>query len=228
MTVKDWSVRLAPALLLALPLSWFSPALTAQETAALPYRVIYRQLQVLQDLDRLDKLFQSVRFASNSGDVAPTDIRLTIVDGSKTYEFTPDANGNVELPLRADWNEANLMLQTNQPRGSLSVRFSLAARPITATRLRYRDLMTIRRQFEQAFAGLAGSMGETAPPVAGLVIRFKPSATAGVVILAASGRQDHEADGEGVVRLPEDPALWAENPEVVLDSLPEAVAPWRK
>jgi hypothetical protein len=224
--MKSRSVHLVPALLAALPLAWFSMALTAQETAAIPYRVVYQQLQTLRSLDHLGKLFHRVSFSSSSEDVAPTDIRLSIEDGSGKHEFTPDINGDVELPLRADWSDADLMLHTNQPRGSLSMRFSIAARPLTGTRLRYRDLMDIRRQFEQAFTGLAKAMGETPPRIAGLEIRFKPPATAGLVILADSGRQAHHADGDGVVRLSEEPVLWAEDPEVVLDSVPEAVTPW--
>jgi hypothetical protein len=224
--MKDRYVRLVVALLMALPLAWFSAALRAEETASLPYRVVYQQLQTLKDLDRLDKLFHTVGFESTLEGVAPPDIRITIEDSSRKHEFTPDANGDLDLPLRDDWSEANLTLHTNQPRGSLSIRFGVAARPLASTRLRYRDLMEIRRQFEQAFAGLARAANETAPRIAGLEIRFKPSATAGIAILAAGGRQVHEADGEGVVRLSEEPVLWEENPETVLDSMPEAVTPW--
>jgi hypothetical protein len=224
--MKDRYAHLIRALLVAVPLSWFSATLLAQETASLPYRVVYRQLKTLEELEKLDKLFHSVRFESSLEGVAPTDIRISLEDGSQTFAFTPDVNGNVELPLRADWNEADLVLHTNQPKGSLAIRFGFAARPLAGTQLRYRDLMEIRRQFEQALAGLAGSVNAPAPSVKGLEIRFKPAPDAAVVVLGSGGRQVHRADGRGLVRLSEDPALWEENPETVLAQLPEAVGPW--
>lgn len=220
------SAHLTGVLLVAASLTGFSTASQAQETAALPYRVVYQQLQLLQGLDRFDKLQHGMSFFSTSDDVPPTDIRITLDDGAKHYEFTPAPDGSLDLPMRADWNEADLVLHTNQPRGSLSMRFGIAARPLAATQLRYRDLMEIRRQYEEAFADLARVANETAPHVVGLTLRFKPSGAAGLVILAAAGRQVHAADAEGVVQLTEEPALWAENPETVLDSVPEDVLPW--
>jgi hypothetical protein len=223
--MNDRPVRWVLALLVTMPLLGFSAALEAQETAALPYRVFYRQLQLMQDLGRLDKLVHNIGIESTAAGVAPTDIRLTIDDGVKTYEFKPDAQGHVELPLRADWNEADLVLHTNQPRGTLALRFGFGARPLAATRMRYRDLMDIRRQFQQAFAGLAGIMGETTPNVAGLELHFEPSSHAGVAVLAAAGRQVYPADADGVVELAEDATLWEENPEIVLDAVPKAIVP---
>lgn len=224
--MNDRYAHLIRALLVAVPLSWFSATLLAQEMASLPYRVVDQQLKNLKDLEKLDKLFHSVRFESSLEGVAPTDIHISLDDGSRTYEFTPDADGNVELPLRADWNEANLMLHANQPKGSLAIQFGFAARPLAGTQIRYRDLMEIRRQFEQAWAGLAGTVNAPVPGVRGLEIRFKPASAATVVVLASGGRQVHRADGKGIVRLPEDPILWEENPEAVLAQLPEAIGPW--
>jgi hypothetical protein len=221
--MQHGSTHLPGVLLVAVSLACFSAAPGAQETASLPYRVVYQQLQTL---DRLDKLQHVVTVNSTSSDVAPTDIRITIDDSTKRFEFTPDASGSVDLPIRADWNDADLELKTNQPKGSLAIRFSVGARPLASTHLRYRDLMEIRRQFEQAFAMLARTVNEVPPRMAGIEIRFNPSAKAGVVILAAGGRQVHEADGEGIVRLPEEAALWAENPDTVLEAMPELVAPW--
>jgi len=224
-TMNERFVRLVSPLLAAMPLLGFAPALAAQETAAIPYRIFYSQLQRMQDPGHLDKLAHNAGVESAIAGVAPTDIRLTLDDGSKTYEFRPDAEGNIELPLRADWNQADLMLRSNQPRGTLSLRLGWAAKPLATTRLRYQDLLDIRRQFQEAFAGLSAVMGETPPQVTGLELRFEPASHAEVVILAAAGRQVHQADAEGSVILSEDAALWEENPEVVLDALPKAIVP---
>jgi hypothetical protein len=222
--MNDRPAPLVLALLAAMPLLGFGPLLAAQETAELPYRVFYRQLQLVQDLERFDKLVHDMGIESTAG-VAPTEIRLTIEDGTKTYEFRPDAQGRVELPLRPDWSEADLVVHTNQPKGTLGLRFGFGARPLAATRMRYRDLMDIRRQFQQALAGAAGTTGETLPNLTRLQLQFEPSPHAGVTILAAEGRQVYPADAEGAVELAEDAALWEENPEIVLDSLPKAVVP---
>jgi hypothetical protein len=201
------------------------PAL-GQETASLPYAVVYRMLTDLRDVGDLDRLYRSTVITSTREGVSPADIRITLDDGTRTHEFTPDGQGNVSFPLRADWDAAGLVLHTNQPAGSLALGFGLAARPLTATRLPYRDLLEIARQFGRGIAASMRASGEPTPDIAGLQLRFPPGAAVRLVVLAAGGEREFVADDAGSVWLPDDAALWAENPEVRLDRLPEAIVPW--
>lgn len=202
----------------------------AEETASLPYRIVYQGLKGEEIIKGLDKLMYEMGIASNLEGVAPMDIRITLDDGTKIHEFVPDEHGKVDFPLRPDWNDADLQLRTNQPPGSISFHFGVAARPLTSTRLHYRELMDIRRQFDRAFSGaLAGfplDEGAGPPPrIDAIVVAFGAGASARLIILAAGGEQVYKADPDGSVLLGEDPLLWAEDPVVVLDQVPVSVLP---
>lgn len=220
------SLRAAAAMAASLALALPGTGPEAAETAALPYGVVYRMLSTMQEAGELDKLVRSTRITSELAGVEPPEIRITLDDRGQVHEFRPDAQGNVAFPVRADWNDAGLVLQTNQPAGSLALSFGFTAKPLASTQLAWRDLMGIAHQFRVAIAASMRSSGKAAPDIAGLQVQFGPDAEAGLAILAAAGRQAHPADAEGIVWLPDDPALWSENPQVELTRVPVAIVPW--
>lgn len=219
-------MRAAAAILAGLVLSPQVPPAEAAETAALPYGVVYRMLLTVQEAGDLDKLVRSTRITSELADVEPSDIRITLDDRGKIHEFRPDGQGNVVFPLRADWNDASLMLQTNQPAGSLALSFGFAAKPLASTQLSWRDLMGITHQFRVAIAASMRNSGEPAPDIAGLRVQFAPGAGWGLAVITEAGRQTHAPDAEGIVWLEDDPARWSENPRVELADIPAAIVPW--
>lgn len=224
--MENNSLRAAAAILAGLALSAPGTDLQAAETAHLPYGVVYRMLSTVEEAGDLDKLTRSTRITSELPGVEPPDIRITLDDGGKVYEFRPDERGNVVFPLRADWSDADLVLHTNQPAGSLALSFGFTAKPLVSTQLAWRDLMGIAHQFRVAIAASMRSSGEPGPDIAGLQVQFRSGGKAGLVVLAAAGRQAYPPDAEGSVWLPDDPGLWSENPMVELDGIPTAIVPW--
>jgi len=224
--MKNGWVHVWVAFLAAVPAPGLGATTPAGEGEGLPYRMYYESRQAAHSLEHLDKLIADIGFFSDLEGVPPNDIRLMIDDGHAVHEFMLDERGHADIPVRADWNDADLTIRTDGSGGTVSFGFGFAARPLPATRLRYRDVMDIGRQFGEAMTRMTAAVGEPAPDIRGLEFRFDPAAGARVTILAGGGDQVSEGGADGIIRLAEDPALWEQNPEVVFSALPQSITPW--
>ncbi len=58
---------------------------------------------------------------SSRQDVQPTEIHLTLDDGTRVHRFPVNRRGEVRLPLRTDWRDDDRQIVSNQPDGTLAV-----------------------------------------------------------------------------------------------------------
>jgi len=65
------------------------------------------------------------RVASNRPNVEPPDIRLTLLNGDESHEIGVAPDGGVVLPVSQKWCDGNAILVANQPKGSITLHFSV-------------------------------------------------------------------------------------------------------
>ena len=98
-------------------------------THTVPYDAIYPLVESAQPLEKLDRIEMDVIVLSQSRDVDPGNILLSLDDGSRIHSFPVDPYGKVVIPLRSDWRGRGFLIESNQPAGSLDLRFLFADAP---------------------------------------------------------------------------------------------------
>ena len=217
---KPFQILLLAALLTGLP-----PAAQAQDKAQLPYSMVKSYLELFKSLEHLNLISPSMMIASVNPEVPPPAIEFKISTSSGWQTFNPDENGVVEFPDQPDW--VDLVLLSNQPKGTLQLVIGFSARQLDNTRLSYQELMALVPQFDEALAALAGLQGQPPPEIKGLTIQLPEGSGAAVKLHSQKGEQTLKSYSNGVVVIKYDEALWQENPSVEFDELPIGIVPLR-
>jgi hypothetical protein len=217
---KPFQVLLLAALLTGLP-----PAAHAQDKAQLPYSMVRGYLELFKSLEHLNLIFPSMMIVSVNPEVPPPTIEFKISTSSGWQTFNPDENGVIEFPDQPDW--VNLVLLSNQPKGTLQLVIGFSARQLDNTRISYQELMALVPQFDEALAALASLQGQPPPKIKGLTIQLPEGSDAAVKLHSQKGEQTLKSYSNGVVVIRYDEALWQENPSVEFDELPIGIVPLR-
>ncbi len=96
------------------------------ETATIPYEnlmALMVQFQAIPVAERDHVLFAPAVVHSNMADHSP--IHLWVMDDGRRTDIPLDADGAVQAPLRSDWMANHVVVQTDQPKHSLSVAVSM-------------------------------------------------------------------------------------------------------
>jgi hypothetical protein len=116
------------------------PGQSGAQPEALPHVIAYADLYPLlrsaasSGVERQSDSVPTIIRSSRSG-VQPSEIRLTLDDGTRVHRFPVNRRGEVHLPLRTDWRDDNRQIVSNQPEGTLAVevpdveRFGVAPHP---------------------------------------------------------------------------------------------------
>jgi hypothetical protein len=195
----------------------------AQENAVLPYSLVSKYLELFQSLGHLDRIVPGLLVASTDPGVKPQDIRFRVLTKSGWQNFSPDDNGNIRFPYQPDW--ADLVLFSNQPKGSLQLGVGFSAKLPDTTRTTYQELMKLVPQFEEALTALAKLQGQPAPKVKGLSIQMPEGPDASIRVLSRKDQQVLSSYVTGIIVIRYDEALWVENPPVEFDELPIGIVP---
>lgn len=103
-----------------------NPVCRAGEPAKMPYVDVCRMLGVDFADDKVSLPRElAFRVASNRPDVEPPDIRLTLLNGEESHEIAVAADGGVVLPVSQKWWDGNAILVANQPKGSITLHYSV-------------------------------------------------------------------------------------------------------
>lgn len=203
----------------------FAGAVAAQEMAKLPYAVVYQQLVIFETLGHLDKIKWSMGIRSRSDDVEPSEIEVSITEGGETLYFPLGPEGEADFPLRKDWSEdGELMIETNQPSGTLNLDISFEVKPLPEGSIDYAWLADLRDQLQEAMNAQAAG-GAAQPSLRGLKFLYPMEESASITIRSLTGEQLFEPDVEGFILFPMDDTHLAENPRVVFEPLPASVLP---
>ena len=209
--------------LLAVMLSILPLSAGAQAKAQMPWSMVSGYQELFKSLGHLDLIDPSIMILSTNREVSPQSItfKIKVVEGWES--FSPNENGVIELPEQPDWN--NLTLISDQPKGTLQLIIAFNAKPLTATRLSYQELMALVPQFEEALTALAEMQGQPAPSIKGLTIQLPEGSGAAVNILSQKSKKTLKSTSAGLVIMKYDTALWDENPPVEFDEIPLGIVP---
>jgi len=195
----------------------------AEENAVLPYTLVIKYLELFQSLEHLDRIVPGLLVASTDPGVKPQDIRFRALTQSGWQNFSPDNSGNIRFPDQPDW--ADVVLLSNQPKGSLQLGVGFSAKLPETTRTTYQELMRLVPQFEEALTALAKLQGQPAPEVKGLSIQMPEGPDASIRVISQKEQRILRAYVTGIIVIKYDEALWLENPPVEFDKLPIGIVP---
>ena len=205
-------------LLAALPLTSHS-----QDKAQLPYSMVGNYLELFKSLEHLELIIPSMMIVSTNPKVAPQAIEFKVAAPDGWHTFSPDVNGVIQFPDQPDW--VNLVMLSNQPKGTLQLGVAYAARPLKSTSMSYQELMSLVPQFEEALTALAEMQGQPPPKVTGLTIQLRENSSAAVHVLSQKGEKTLKSYASGVVVIKYSEPLWQENPQVEFDEIPVGIVP---
>jgi hypothetical protein len=176
----------------------------------IPYKDVAKMPLMLGKVDPQHVYRFSFKATPMKGQKAlPADFRLQIK--LKDGQLLPVAihpDGLVDMPIRQDWAEAGVILQSNQPKGVVMVAMNLDARTPAGTKMSYAQLTESLPILERGIAEYAGFMSFMAPDVKALVLKFDQPGHTAVLTLPDGRKKRWTADAKGRIELPWEPK-WA-------------------
>ncbi|HOV58368.1 MAG TPA: hypothetical protein PLN91_10855 [Rhodanobacteraceae bacterium] len=215
------SLSLRPALWVGLLLA---PLAQAGEGSTTPYAVLYQVLEPAQQIAAYDHLRAVQRIDSRLPDVSPAQIRLVVKARRGDIAVPIGADGRLDFPLDAALKAENPAVQSNQPKGSLSLTVTLELRLPAGDRVPWQELATALEQARRVLGEQAQAHGLAAPAVTGAEFHF-PAGSEARVTLSGKGERLLLADGAGRVIVMLDETTRKEQPTLLLGARPLAVVP---
>jgi len=197
----------------------------AEEGSTTPYAVLYKVLEPAQQMSRYDHLRAVQRIQSKLPAVSATQIRIAIKAARGDVVVPIAADGRIEFPFDGALQAENPMVQTNQPKGSLSLTVTMELKLPSGDRITWHDLEASVQQAREMLREQARQQGGDPPPVSGVEFHFTPGSEARVTLSARSERL-FMADGDGRVVVMLDDALLKERPDLVLSGKVLEVLPF--
>ena len=161
------------------------------------------------------KLFGSVK-PGNKG-IKAADVVYTIVHAKGKERITVDASGYFDLAPSAKYLAENPMVLISLPEGE-KASYGFAVEPIipAGPSMAYVELTGGIPQFNALIKAKAGAFSIMFPKFNAVVLRFAKPAQQTLQIQAKEGIRTLTADTKGVITIPLDDKLFAENPKVLL------------
>jgi hypothetical protein len=199
-------------------MSSFSSAQTA-----VPYATLYRALEPGLVIARFEHLRAVQRIQSRLPEVAPGQIQVSIRAKSGTLNIAIDSRGHVQFPMSEALLAENPMVQSNQPKGSLSVSATMECALVAGSKLAYSALMDCSQQAQSALAALGPSM--SGRNISSIEFEFDPAQNANVQLNDDKAEEVLVADASGMVRVRIDPRKIQRHAVLMLSAPALAVRP---
>ncbi len=211
-------------LALALPVAGFflSAVCVAAENATIPYAKLDELWQKIEQVDA-GKLVAAAQITSKIKGIKPAQIRLVIHSATGDIPLRVSADGYIlDFPRTEALRKENPAIEANQPKGSLRVNIGVELAVPSANSFPYARLSDGIADAIKLMKAQASGPSPAEPVVKSVLILFPKSGArkATVEIRAAGKKRVLTADANGLVRVPIDSALVAENPEVKLSERP--------
>jgi hypothetical protein len=189
------------------------------------YAQIFPMLEATETVDELDRVEVVAIVRSRDPAVAPGDIVLSLDDGAQVHHFPVGQYGEVRLPANPAWRDANHLLKSNQPAGTLDLQVTFIMRSLPGPEVEYAWLWESVQQMDTAMEAMQAA--RVAPPgdVVGVIFEFAPGERG--VVRAGEGPESAllQADEEGVLKLELSRELLAQNPTLAFSPMPERMIP---
>jgi hypothetical protein len=172
-------------LLFAAALAVVAAARAASPDSATPYASLYRVIVPAKTLEQSKRLKAVPRIQSKLDGVAPEGIRLTIRAKSGDIAVPVARDGALDFPLRDDLLAENPPVETNQPKGSLSLTTTVELRLTNAPEVPAREIEAALAEADAIIARQAVDGGH--PKVRGVEFLF-PEGAGGVTVRGTTER----------------------------------------
>lgn len=163
------------------------------------------------------KLFGSVTPGNKA--IKPSDVVYTIVHAKGKERILVDASGYFDLAPSIKYLAEDPMVLISLPEGE-KASYGFAVEPVipAGPGMAYVDLTGGIPQFNALIKAKAGAFSFMFPKFNAVVLRFEKPAQQTLQILAKEGNRTLTADTQGVITIPLDEKLFAENPKVLLSA----------
>lgn len=186
------------ALLCSLPLAAFA------EWRDIPYADVVKMPLVLEKVDPQHVFTFRLQAKPAKGVKAmPADFRLQLrLKDGQIVPVPVKPDGNIDLPVRREWAGDGTVLQSNQPKGVVSVSMSFDARVPAGTKMSYGQLCEAAPILERGISEMAGVMSFMAPGVETIVLKFAQPGHTAVLTLPDGKKKSWKADDKGRIEMP--------------------------
>ena len=140
-----------------LSLLWTAGAV-AQESVRVPYSSLYQALAPGLKIDRFERLVARQRIISRRSDVHPESIKVRILAKSGVIDIGVSAIGDIQFPMTDALLAENPMVESNQPKGSLSLSATMELKIPDALNVPYKEFFEAAKQAQQAIDGMGASL----------------------------------------------------------------------
>ena len=198
-------------------------ALVSAPAAAGDYRDLYKALEPTAKLDGLRYVKSDLRIASKNAAVKSETIRLVIHAHGGDIVVPVDAQGHASLPVDAALAQENPSVETNQPKGSVSISLNFDVRADPQQGFDYALLDAMLEDYRTAISrqGLMARM--LAPKPDGLIVRFPRDVKGSATLTSNGAAQRFETDARGAIHIPDKPEWRNSGARIELSSLPQKI-----
>jgi hypothetical protein len=212
-------VRVAALLLCALCALQAAPS----EPVRVPYASLYRALEPGLVIGKYSALIARQRITSRRADVAPTAIRVRILARAGAINVAVGPQGTVDFPMTQALLAENPFVESNQPKGSLSVSATMELKLDGRLRLEYADVFAAATQAQAALKALGPQMATRT--VRSVEFEFPAAANARAELIDAKAEDVLIADDNGLLSVRIDQALLKRKAYLTFSHAPRAARP---
>ena len=201
----------------------FAIALAAGSAHARPFKELCEQFEPLRKISDLKYVKPRVLVEPKTEGVKAQDVVFTIEAKSGPIRVSPNAAGELTLPMTDALCAENPSFEVNQAKGSMSLSISIDPKIPPVQSLDYRLLEALRGEWKEAISRQSLVWRMLAPSSKAYQILFAPGSGASAEVRLPTGVRKLSADEKGELRIPFDDAWIAANPTIILSELPKRI-----
>lgn len=191
----------------------------ARERGSIPYQNINQLLSIIEEYAESPYTGLIAFVKPEVKEVKVTDIELTVTHADKLIQtINVSQDGSIDFPLLAKDIGDNAELSINQPKGSVSLKFSAGIKPLTKHQVLYRELFGVLKDLETIASELVGIPSWLMPSI--VKIEFAFAKAANIQLLKTNSNQIYRSSSEHKIVLKLDDALYVSNAQLAFSSLP--------
>ena len=215
-----------------LPLLWLDCSFAFAETSVLAavnaptqarYASLYHALEPGLIIARYDRLVARQRIVSRQESVFPDQIEVRILANAGVILVKVASDGSVNFPMTQALLAENPLVESNQPKGSLSISATMEIELSHTKVLAYSDIYDSAMQAQQAIEALGPAMAGR--KVRSIEFEFDPKLETRAELSDSVVEELLLADKQGLLILRIDEALAKRKAQVTFSNLPIAARP---
>ncbi len=192
-------------------------------TVQVPYASLYRALEPAVVIARFDHLIARQRIVSRRSDVAPAQIEIRILAAAGVLKLHAQPDGSINFPMTQALLAENPPVESNQPKGSLSLSATMELKLASGAEFAYADLYAGAAQAQTVLTQLGPAM--VGRSVRAIEFEFDPKLDARAELSDSIAEEVLIADAAGLLMVRVDEGLLKRNARIKFSHVPRAARP---